>query len=138
MSYAALPAAASDYPLLNVFWTMMWVFLWTLWLFLVIRVALDIFRSTEMSGLGKAGWLALVLIVPFIGVLIYLVAHGAAMQARETLDLDASDDFIRGVPPQPAGSSTSTADELSKLAKLHDSGVLTDEEFASQKAAVLS
>ena len=139
MLYSALPAAAQDYPLLNLFWTMMWVFLWTLWLFLVIRVALDIFRSSDMNGWAKAGWLAVVLFLPYIGVLIYLIARGDKMQAREIMDLDATDDFVRNAPkPSAAAPTTSKADELSKLAKLHDLGVLTDEEFASQKATVLS
>lgn len=134
----AMPAAAQDYPLLNAFWTMMWVFLWIFWLFLVVRVSLDIFRSKEIGGWGKAGWLAIVVILPFIGVLLYLIVHGGAMDERETYDLNGTDDVLRSAPGHSTGSrTTSTADELSKLAKLHDSGVLTDEEFASQKAAVL-
>lgn len=137
MSNNALPAAAQDYPLLNAFWTMMWVFLWIFWLFLVVRVSLDIFRSKEIGGWGKAGWLAVVVILPFIGVLLYLIVHGGAMDEPDTYYLNGTDDVLRSQPEHSAGSSTSTADELSKLAKLHDSGVLTDEEFASQKAAVL-
>lgn len=137
MSNDALPAAAQDYPLLNAFWTMMWVFLWIFWLFLVVRVSLDIFHNKEIGGWGKACWLAIVVILPFIGVLLYLIFHGGAMDDRETYYLDGTDDVLRSEPKHSASSRASTADELSKLAKLHDSGVLTDEEFASQKATVL-
>jgi hypothetical protein len=135
MDYA-LPAAAQNYPLLNLFWTMLWFFLWVLWLFLLVRVAIDIFRSEDMSGWGKAGWLAFVIVFPFLGVLVYLIARGGRMQRREVADVQASNGVVRGVP-RPA-SGTGTADELSKLASLHDRGVLTDAEFASQKATVLS
>jgi Phospholipase_D-nuclease N-terminal len=73
----------SDYPLLDVFLTMMWFFIWLLWISLVFRIILDIFRNHELGGWGKAGWLVLVVLVPFIGVLVYLVAHGGRMAARD-------------------------------------------------------
>ncbi|MFD4322585.1 PLDc N-terminal domain-containing protein, partial [Streptomyces sp. NPDC058548] len=63
---------AYDYPLLNVFWTMFWFFLWILWFILLFRIITDIFRDKDMSGWGKAGWLALVILLPFVGVLVYV------------------------------------------------------------------
>lgn len=142
MMDTALPAAAQDYPLLNVFWTMLWFSLWVLWLFLVFRVAIDIFRSRDLSGWGRAGWLLFVIVLPFLGVLTYLIARGDKMYGREARDMQSSIDLVSDEPTQAAGRHTGAAngkaDELTKLAALHDRGVLTDAEFASQKATVLS
>jgi hypothetical protein len=132
----ALPAAAQDYPLLNLFWTMLFLFFWALWLFLLIRVAIDIFRSEDLGGWAKAGWLALVIVLPYIGVFAYLIARGGTMERREVTDVQASN-ATAGDAWAQLGAAPGTADELSKLATLHDRGVLTDAEFASQKATVL-
>lgn len=132
----AFPAAVQDYPLLNLFWTMLWFFLWVLWLFLLIRVAIDIFRSDDLSGWGKAAWLAFVIVVPYLGVLVYLIARGGKMERREITDELASNGTVRGTTRKPS-VATGTAEELSKLAELRDKGVLTDAEFASQKATIL-
>jgi putative oligomerization/nucleic acid binding protein/phospholipase D-like protein len=129
--------AATDYPLLDAFWTMMWLFLWVLWLFLLVRVTLDIFRSDDLGGWAKAGWLIFVIILPYLGVLVYLIARGGSMQAREVMDVSSTATHY-SAPPEAASQPTSNADELSKLASLHDRGVLNDEEFAAQKAAVLN
>jgi hypothetical protein len=134
----ATPVAATAYPLLNVFWTMLFFFVWILWLFLVVRVAIDIFRNDELSGVGKAAWMACVVFLPYLGVLFYLIAHGSTMQARDRgepqpVDVPVSSTSHRRAAPRP-----NTADELSKLAALHDTGVLNDAEYASQKATVLS
>ena len=72
-----------DYPLLNLFLTMLYFFLWIAWLFLLFRIILDIFRSQDLGGWGKAGWTILILFVPFLGVLIYLIARGSSMQERD-------------------------------------------------------
>lgn len=142
MMDTALPAAAQDYPLLNVFWTMLWFSLWVLWLFLVFRVAIDIFRSRDLSGWGRAGWLLFVIVLPFLGVLTYLIVRGDKMYGREARDVQSSIDLVSDAPPQAAGrhagAANGKADELTKLAALHDKGVLTDAEFATQKATVLS
>jgi hypothetical protein len=131
----ALPAATQDYPLLNLFWTMFWLFLWLLWLFLLIRVAIDIFRSDDLNGWAKAGWLAFVILLPYLGVLVYVIVRSDEMQRHEGFNVQSSNGRARNVPPEPA--TTGTADELTKLATLRDQGVLTDAEFASQKAALL-
>ena len=127
---------AYDYPILGLFWTMLILFLWVAWIFLVFRVIADIFRS-DMGGAAKALWCIFVILIPWLGVLIYLIVHGDDMTRRRVDDVRQSEaatqDYIRSV----AGGS-STADEIAKLSELHTKGVLTDAEFAQQKAKLLS
>jgi hypothetical protein len=119
----------SSYPLLDVFLTMLWFFLWVLWIFLVIWVLIDVFRNDKIGGWGKAGWTVLVVFLPLIGVLIYTVIHGQEMTERG----------LGGGPvgPEETYGSTTTSSELSKLADLHDQGVISDEEFARGKEKIL-
>jgi hypothetical protein len=127
----------SGYPLLDAFLTMMWIFIWVLWFFLLFRVILDIFRSPELSGWGKAAWLIFVIILPYLGVFVYLIARGKHMAEHDQRNYQASQEaFKRQV--QAAAPASSTAEELSKLADLHTRGVLTDTEFAAQKAKILA
>jgi type VI protein secretion system component VasK len=129
----------TGYPLLDLFWTMLWFFLFIVWLFILFRIILDIFRSHDMGGWGKAGWLIFIIILPFLGVLVYLIARGKGMAERDNKDAaDQQAAFKKYVQDTAAeGQATSQADELAKLAQLHDSGALTDAEFAAQKAKVL-
>ena len=130
-----------DYPLLNLFLTMLYFFLWIAWLFLLFRIILDIFRSHDLGGWGKALWTILILFVPFLGVLIYVIARGSSMQERDMQQArdskQAMDRYItetaKGVAP-----ATSPVDELTKLADLHKSGAINDDEFAAMKAKVLA
>ena len=130
-----------DYPLLNLFLTMLYFFLWIAWLFLLFRIILDIFRSQDLGGWGKAGWTILILFVPFLGVLIYLIARGSSMQERDMQQAresrQAMDRYITETA-KGAAPSTSPADELTKLAELHKSGAINDDEFAAMKAKVLA
>lgn len=129
-----------NYPLLNLFFTMLYLFLWIAWILLVFRIIGDIFRSDDLSGWGKAGWMALILIVPWLGALIYLIARGASMYSRDAKAAEASRDAMaQWIAQSPSASATtSPADQLSKLAELHKAGALTDDEFATQKAKVLA
>jgi len=124
-------------PLLDIFWAMLWFFLFIVWIWLLIAIFVDIFRS-DMSGWGKAAWTIFVIVLPFLGVFVYLIANGGKMQERSvkqaTDTQEAQDDYIRSV----ADTGDSTADQLTQLASLHDSGVLTDQEFADQKAKLLN
>jgi Short C-terminal domain/Phospholipase_D-nuclease N-terminal len=122
-------------PLLDVFWTMAWFFLWILWFFILFRVILDIFRSKDMGGWGKAGWLVFVIILPFLGVFVYVVARGHKMTERDTEDAQARDEAMRAYVRDAAG--TGTADELAKLAELHDRGAISESEFQQGKARIL-
>ena len=124
-------------PLFDIFWTMLWFFMFVIWIWLLIAIFADIFRS-DISGWGKAAWSIFVIIVPLLGVLIYLIANGDKMQersARQTAEAQSAQNaYIKSV----AGTGDNTADQLGKLASLHDSGALTDEEFAAQKAKLLA
>jgi ABC-type multidrug transport system fused ATPase/permease subunit len=137
MSAAPL-GAAQDYPLLNLFWTMLWLFIWILWIFLLVRIILDIFRSDDLGGWSKALWVIFIIILPFIGVLVYLIARGSGMQKRDVRDARAADQEMRSYIRSAAATPASTAEELSKLASLRDQGVLTEAEFEAQKAKLLA
>lgn len=120
--------------------TFFFIFLWVAWIWLVITVLIDIFRSDDLSGWGKAGWTLLVVLLTWIGVLIYLIVRGRGMNERRFAEAarmqKAQADYIRAV--SGASGSGSSVDELSKLADLHQQGVLSDEEFAAQKAKILA
>lgn len=135
---AALPLASNDYPLLNVFFTMMWFFLWMLWIFFLIRIMIDVFRSRDIGGWAKAGWTVFIIVLPFLGALVYLIARGKGMADRDMGAAVAADEAQRSYIQSAAGTSTSVAEEVNKLAALHDKGVLNDQEFAAQKAKVLA
>jgi hypothetical protein len=128
---------AYSYPLLGVFWSMMFLFFWVAWIVLLFKVIGDVFRNESLGGFAKAFWLLFVIVVPWLGVLVYLLANGDDMGrrsiARQQASQDAADAYVR----QAAGSDGS-ADELTKLAALRDSGVLTDDEFVTQKAKLLA
>ncbi|MER5469730.1 SHOCT domain-containing protein [Streptomyces sp. NPDC002685] len=128
---------ASDYPLLQVFWSMMWFFLWILWFMLLFRVIGDLFRDDELSGWGKAGWCVFVVIVPFLGVFVYLIARGRGMGEREMKRMQQSQEDMNSYIRETAGTS-GKADELAKLADLKDHGHITAEEFEQAKAKVLA
>lgn len=131
-----MPTIAAAYGILEIFWWMLMFFLFVVWIWLLITVFVDVFRS-EQSGWAKAGWTIFIVFLPMLGVLVYLIAQGGKMQERSVEHAakvqKAQNAYIRDV----AGSEGGTADELEKLAKLKDSGVLTDEEFAAQKAKLL-
>jgi Short C-terminal domain/Phospholipase_D-nuclease N-terminal len=125
------------YPLLNIFWTMLWFFLFFLWIWLLIVVFGDIFRSHDMGGFAKALWVLFVIVFPYLGVLIYLIARGGSMHERAAKAAQQQEEAFNSYVKQVA-SSSSSADDLSKLADLRQRGVLTEEEFQAQKAKILS
>jgi hypothetical protein len=128
---------AYTYPLLDFLWTLVEIFLFVIWIWLAVMVFVDIFRSHDMGGVAKALWVLFIVILPFIGILVYLIARGGGMHERAAnqaaREQKAFDSYVR----QAAGSSGS-ADELAKLAELKDKGVITDAEFDAQKAKILS
>jgi hypothetical protein len=128
-----------DYPLLGVFWTMLIWFLWIAWIVILFRVIFDIFRSRDMGGFGKALWVIFVILVPFLGVFVYLIARGHSMADRDLQDAQAKDAAFQAYVQQAAaGPGGGTADELSKLADLKAQGVISDAEFEQQKAKLLA
>ena len=128
---------AYTYPLLGAFWTMLEFFLFIIWIIILFRVIVDIFRSRDLGGWGKALWLILVIVLPFLGVLIYLIARGKEMGERDVQEAQARDQQFRSYVQEAAGDGTSTADQLNKLADLKDRGVISDSEFEQQKAKIL-
>jgi Short C-terminal domain len=128
---------AYDYPLLGLFWTMMIFFLWFAWLMLLFRVFADIFRSQDMGGWAKGLWTIFVILVPFLGVFIYVIVRGRSMRERDLAAAQQRDAEFQTYVRQTAGTA-GAADELTKLAALRDSGALTDAEFAAQKAKLLT
>ena len=128
---------AYDYPLLGVFWTMTFWFLWIAWIVILIRVIADIFRSHDLGGGAKALWAIFVVIIPWLGVLIYLIARGHKMADHDVQQAQAQDAAFRSYVQNAAGSG-GTADELAKLADLQTKGVITDAEFVQQKAKLLA
>jgi len=131
---------AYDYPLLSVFWSMLWFFLWIMWFVLLFRVVVDIFRDDHLSGWAKAGWLVFTIVLPFLGVFVYVIARGKNMGRREVAQAreqqQAFDSYIRETAK--GGGATSSVDELAKLSEIRAKGDITDEEFARAKDLVLS
>ena len=128
-----------SYPLLGVFWTMLWFFLFIVWIWLLIIVFADIFRSHDLGGFAKALWVIFVIILPFLGVFIYLIARGGKMQEHADEQAKDQDQAMRSyIQDVNASSGGGTADQLAKLNDLKNQGVLTDAEFEAQKAKLLA
>lgn len=133
-----LAASASSYPLLDVFWTIFLFFLWVMWFWILISVFIDIFRSRDLSGGGKALWFLFVLLIPLVGVLVYLLVRGGSMHERATRQAQQQDQAFREYVQSAAQTPANSADQLEKLASLRDRGVITPQEFDSEKAKVLT
>ena len=129
--------AASNYPFLDVLWTMVIFFCWIIWFMLLFRVIADIFRRHDIHGGGKTLWLIFVIILPFLGVFIYLIAEGHGMAERDLKNVQQSqqqfDQYVQSV-----ASSGGTAAEIEKAKSLLDSGAITQAEFDTLKAKALA
>jgi Short C-terminal domain/Phospholipase_D-nuclease N-terminal len=129
-------AEAGDYPLLNLFWTMLVFFAWVIWFWLLITVFADVFRRRDLSGWAKAGWLVFVLVLPYLGVFIYLITQSRHMAERNAGDAQAAqarfDQHVRSV----AGGGAAT--EIEKAKQLLDSGAITQPEFEAIKQKALA
>ena len=132
-----MPLADSTYPLLNVFWSILIFFLWVIWFWVLITILIDLFRSHDLSGWAKALWFIFILILPLIGVLVYLIARGGKMHEHAAREAQQQDREFRAYVREAAGPK-SPADQLAKLADLRDRGVITAQEFESEKAKVLA
>ena len=129
---------ALDWGTGDMFWSLLWFFLWIIWFWLLIVVFGDIFRSHDLSGWGKALWTIFVILVPYLGVFVYLIARGGKMQEHATQQAKAQDVATRDYIQSVAGSSASPADEISRLADLKEKGLISDAEFEAGKAKALA
>jgi hypothetical protein len=122
----------------QVFWSMLWFFLFFIWIWLLVVVFTDIFRSPDLSGWGKALWTIFVIVLPYLGVFVYLIARGHKMQehaVQRAQDQDAAmRQYVQSVTSTSGGGA---AEEIGRLADLRDKGVITDAEFEQAKAKAL-
>ena len=128
---------AYDYPLGGVFISMIWFFLFFIWIMLLFRVFADVFRSKDLGGFAKFLWILFVIITPFLGVFVYLIARGHKMAERDIEDMQAQDAAMKEYIRSAAGSSGSAADELERLAQLKADGTISEEEFNQMKAKIV-
>jgi hypothetical protein len=131
-------AASADYPVLNVFWTMFEIFAFVIWFWLLFVILTDVFRSSDLSGWGKAGWTIFVIFLPLIGILTYLIVRGPSMHERSAQQARQQDEAFRSYVQEAAGPPPSSADQLAKLADLRQRGVITSDEFEQAKSKVLA
>jgi Phospholipase_D-nuclease N-terminal len=128
---------AADYPFLDVLWTMIIFFLWIIWFFLLFRIIADVFRRRDLSGLGKTAWIIFVILLPFLGVFVYLITQGQKMGDRDLEQARAAqsqfDSYV-----QTVASSGGAAAEIERAQKLLESGTITQAEFDAIKAKALS
>ncbi len=129
---------AYTYPLADLFGTMLGFFVLIIWFWLLIVVFGDIFRSHDMGGVAKMLWVLFIIILPFLGIFVYLIARGGKMHERAAAQAAqqqrAFDDYVKTT----AGAGTNSTEQLSKLADLKQQGVITDAEFEAQKAKILA
>jgi hypothetical protein len=128
---------AADYPFLNILWSMIIFFVWVTWIWMMILILSDVFRRRDLSGWGKAGWTFFLIVLPFLGALIYLIADSDGMAERRAQDVKGQqaqmDDYVRSV----AGSGGPAA-EIDKAKQLLDSGAINQTEFDAIKAKALA
>lgn len=130
---------AYDYPLGGVFLSFLYFFLFVIWIWILITVFMDIFRSHDLGGWAKALWCIFVIILPFLGVFIYLIARGGKMQERKLQDAAQQKEAFDAAVRDAAGTSgDDVTSQLTQLADLKAQGVLTEAEFEAQKAKVLA
>jgi hypothetical protein len=122
----------------QILWDILWLFTFIIWFWLLITVFGDIFRDHDLGGVAKTLWIIFVIVLPYLGVFVYLIARGKGMAERNMAAManaqQAQADYIKSV----AGTSGGASEELARLAELKDKGVLSDEEFQAAKAKVLS
>jgi hypothetical protein len=127
---------AADYPFMGVLWSMIIFFFWVVWIWIVITVLIDIFRRHDISGWVKAAWVVFVVILPWLGVLIYLIAQHDGMRDRGMKQAQAERQAFGGYAREAAGGGS--AAEIAKAKELLDAGTITREEFEALKAKALA
>jgi Phospholipase_D-nuclease N-terminal/Short C-terminal domain len=128
---------AADYPFMDVFWTMLIFFFWVIWIWILVTVLVDLFRRHDYSGWGKAAWALFVIVLPYLGVFIYLITQGKGMAERRAAEIDASraalDDHIRSV-----ATPATPAEQIARAKELLDSGAIDQAEFDQIKRQALA
>jgi len=130
-------ALADDFGTGQVFWSLLWFFMFFIWIWLLIIVFSDIFRSHDIGGFAKFLWVLFVILVPYLGVFVYVIARGHKMHEHALEAAQAQDQAARAYIQQAAGTAPSTADELTRLADLKAQGVIDDAEFQRLKAKAI-
>lgn len=130
---------AADYPFLDILWSMIIFFAWVVWIWMMILILGDVFRRRDSSGWAKAGWVVFMLVLPFLGVLVYLIVNHDGMAERSAKAAQSQkeqfDDYVRSVG---GGGGGGAASEIDKAKQLLDSGAITPDEFATLKAKALA
>lgn len=129
---------AAEWGLGEVLLSMFWFFLFFMWIMLLFRIFADIFRSRDLGGFAKTLWLIFVIVTPFLGVFVYLIARGNKMHENDVAAFQAQDAAMREYIQSAAGSTGGTADELAKLASLKEQGHISDAEYEAAKAKILA
>jgi predicted PurR-regulated permease PerM len=129
--------AATDYPLLNIFWTMLLLFIWIAWIWILFTIIVDLFRRDDIGGVAKAIWLIFLIVVPILGVLVYVLAQGDKMTSRRVKEQHVTqqdiDEYVRAT-----ASSGGASAEIERAKQLLDSGVISGQEFEQIKRKVLA
>jgi hypothetical protein len=125
---------AAEFGTGQVLWSMLWFFMFFIWIWLLITVFADIFRSHDLGGFAKAIWVLFVIFIPYLGVFVYLIARGHKMHEHAVEAAQAQDAAARAYIQQAAGTASSPADEIARLADLKERGVIDDAEFQRLKA----
>jgi hypothetical protein len=133
-----LAQSDSDFGAVQVFWSILWFFVFVMWISLVLRVFADIMRARDLSGLAKALWAIAIIALPFLGVFIYLLVNGDNMGRRHEQQARDYDEATRSYVQSAVESGSTAGDQLGKLADLHSSGALSDDEYERAKANVLA
>jgi len=130
---------AADYPFLNIFWTMILFFTWVVWIWMMVAILSDVFRRRDMSGWGKAAWTVFLIVLPFVGALIYLISNHDGMADRDVKQHQAAqaefDDYVKTVAKDGGGGA---APEIEKAKALLDSGAIDQSEFEAIKPKALA
>ena len=130
---------AADYPFLDIVGTMLIFFAWVIWFWILIRVLVDVFRRNDISGWGKAGWTLFMIVLPFLGVFIYLIAHGKDMGQRDIDQARAAQQQMDAHIKSVAGSGADgAAAQIAQARSLLESGAITQDEYERLKAKALS
>lgn len=124
--------------MLDLFWTMLLLFFWVLWFFLLFRIIGDLFRDHQLGGWAKAGWMILVIVLPFLGSLAYVIVRGKGMSERDVKQAEAQQTAFKEYVRDAAGTPDNSVDQLHKLSELKSRGDLTEAEYSQAKEKLLA